>query len=86
MKSTQQSLFQSIRTGALTPQEFAVMVTVQALANGGRSITTTTTSISAALNGSLSRHAVARALRNLETDNWLTWDTTSKPKTTISIN
>jgi hypothetical protein len=85
MKSTSQqsSVFQSFRNGALTPQEFAVMVTVQALANGSRSLSASTTKISAALNGNLSRHAVARALRNLQRDNWLTWNTSGGSRNSV---
>jgi len=69
------TLFQSLRSGDLTPNEFAVAVAVQALANGQRTVSTSTPQISSLLNG-LSRHAVARALRNLEKKSIINWQTT----------
>lgn len=85
MKS--QSAFQSFRNGGLTAQEFAVIVAVQALANGTSRLTASATAISEALNGNLSRHAVARALRNLEDDGWISWKTSGINRTsTIVVN
>lgn len=82
-----QTLFQSFREGNVTPQEFAVMVAVQALANGSSRITASATEISEALNGNLSRHAVARALRNLQDDGWISWRTSGVNRTsTIVVN
>lgn len=86
MKS-QSQLFQSFRNGNLTPQEFAVMVAVQGIANGQPSITASATEISDAIYGNLSRHAVARALRNLQNDGWLSWQTSGVNRTsTIVVN
>ena len=77
--------FQAFINGSLTPNEFAVLVTIQANAKGN-TLTASSTDISNRLNGGLSRHAVARALRNLQRDNWLTWDTSGGSRnSTISV-
>jgi len=87
MPQTQASLFQSFRNGNLTPQEFAVMVAILGLANGQRNVTASATEISEALYGNLSRHAVARAIRNLQSDGWLSWKTSGINRTsTIVVN
>ena len=78
-------LIQSLNNGDLTPNEFAVLVAGQALANGSKTLTASTTALSKVLNG-LSRHAVARALRNLENEGWLTWDTNGGSSSKIVFN
>ena len=86
MKS-QSTPFQAFVNGQLTPNEFAVLVTIQASANGKKSITASATEISNRLNGDLSRHAVARALRNLQDEGWLSWQTRGVNRTsTITVN
>ena len=82
----QSTPFQAFVNGQLTPNEFAVLVTVQANANGN-SLTASATEISNRLNGNLSRHAVARALRNLQDEGWLSWQTRGVNRTsTITVN
>ena len=72
--------------GKLTVNEYTVLVAVQAKADG-YSVTASATDISNSLRGDLSRHAVARALRNLQRDNWLTWRTAGINRTsTIQVN
>jgi hypothetical protein len=78
--------FQAFINGKLTPNEFAVLVTVQANANG-KNLTASATEISNQLNGNLSRHAVARALRNLQDEGWISWQTRGINRTsTITVN
>ena len=78
--------FQAFINGKLTPNEFAVLVTVQANANG-KNLTASATEISGRLNGNLSRHAVARALRNLQDEGWISWQTRGINRTsTITVN
>ena len=78
--------FQAFINGKLTPNEFAVLVTVQANANG-KNLTVSATEISNQLNGNLSRHAVARALRNLQDEGWISWQTRGVNRTsTITVN
>jgi hypothetical protein len=72
--------------GQLSVNEYTVLVAVLAKAEG-RSTTVSATEISNSLRGDLSRHAVARALRNLQRDNWLTWKTAGVNRTsTIQVN
>ena len=75
-QQTKTTPFQAFINGKLTPNEFAVLVIVQADAKGN-SLTASSTDISNRLNGTLSRHAVARALRNLQEAGWLSWQTRS---------
>ena len=78
--------FQAFINGKLTPNEFAVLVTVQANANG-KNLTASATEISNQLNGNLSRHAVARALRNLQDEGWISWQTRGVNRTsTITVS
>jgi MarR-like DNA-binding transcriptional regulator SgrR of sgrS sRNA len=83
----QSTPFTAFINGQLTPNEFAVLITVQANANGNR-LNTSSTEISNRLNGTLSRHAVARALRNLQDNGWLSWQTRtgSNRTSTITVN
>jgi len=66
--------------GKLSVNEYTVLVAVSAKA-AGHSATVSATEISNSLRGDLSRHAVARALRNLQRDNWLTWNTSGINRT-----
>lgn len=73
--------------GKLSVNEFTVLVAVQAKTGVNSTITTSATSISDSLRGDLSRHAVARALRNLQRDNWIVWNTKGNNRTsTIFVN
>lgn len=76
--------FKAFINGKLTPNEFAVLVIVQANAKGS-TLTASTTEISNQLNGNLSRHAVARALRNLRDNGWLSWQTRAANSSRTSI-
>lgn len=72
--------------GKMSVNEFTVYVAVTAKANGS-SVTASATEISDSLRGDLSRHAVARALRNLQSDGWLSWQTGGSNRTsTIQVN
>lgn len=87
MKSTSTSTstpFQALVNGELTPNEFAVLVAVQANADKNV-LTASAAKISNQLNGNLSRHAVRRALRNLQNNGWILWQTsgTNQPSTIV---
>lgn len=85
MKS-QSTPFKAFINGELTPNEFAVLITTQANASGNN-LTASATEISSYLHGNLSRHAVARALRNLQDKGWLSWRTRGINRTSaIMVN
>ncbi len=74
--SNSSTLFSQFSNGKITVNEFAVMVAVATKANGGNIVSdVTTTEIAEDLQNNLSRHAVARALRNLQKKNFLDWRT-----------
>jgi hypothetical protein len=86
MKSKSTTPFKALVNGQLTPNEFAVLIAVQTNAYGN-TLTASATEISSRLNGNLSRHAVARALRNLQDGGWLSWQTRGINRTsTITMN
>lgn len=70
------NIFKQFLNGSLTVNEFAVFTVVNTKA-GKQSVLagTTTTQIAEALNNGLSRHAVARALRNLQRKQFIDWQT-----------
>jgi hypothetical protein len=63
--------------GDLTVNEFTVYVAVSALADqySTRTLSTTTPQLVSRLGNSLSRHAVARSLRNLQNKEMINWNT-----------
>jgi hypothetical protein len=79
------SAIESLNNGQITTNEFAVLTVVRAGASSGR-LNASTTQIADSLNGELSRHAVARALRSLQKRNWLSWNTgTGQRNSTIVV-
>ncbi len=78
--------FRSFLDGDLSVNEFAVLTALLSRTNGNAgAIKTTAPEISTTFRGELSRHAVARALRNLQKDNWLTWSISGR-NSTITVN
>jgi hypothetical protein len=69
------SAISAFMNGNLTVNEFTVYVAVQAKSDFTGTVIASATEISDSLRGALSRHAVARAIRNLQRDKWLTWET-----------
>lgn len=80
------SAIETFIDGNMTVNEYTVLVAVQAKSNDNGEVTTSASEISNSLRGELSRHAVARALRNLQKDNWLKWNTKGTSRTaTITV-
>lgn len=80
------NLVKQFLNGELSVNEFTVLVAVNSKADKTGAVKATTTEIADGLNNSLSRHAVARALRNLQDKNLLTWQTnTFDSRSTIYV-
>lgn len=81
------SAISAFLNGDLSVNELVVFTAVQAKTDFTGSVTASATEISNSLDGDLSRHAVARALRNLQSDGWLSWQTGGASRTsTIQVN
>ncbi len=77
--SNSSNLFAQFSNGKLTTNEFAVMVAVSTMANDNNVVDqVTSTEIAENLHGNISRHAVLRALRNLQKKDFIHWHTSPR--------